>query len=189
MLPLQGSKKKKKKKTFLHPPPKGLCSWAAPTGCSGFLALSPLLDTSQACKPLVWPTGSREGLIQGSTSEQEAAQSSCRGTHRPCPALLQAGPQTAHRESGHVVLPAQPAWGTGNIPAFPRSQQQQGNWACCPAGEMRSLPPGELTGQVDTTAGLRSPNKSFLLGTGTGFPEKLWIFHPFKCPGPGWTEL
>lgn len=102
----------------------------------------------------------------------------------PVPALPAAPrlhPCRVRGKPGHIVppaaVPAQPAWGTGNIPAFSRSQQQQGNWACSPAGEMRSLPPGEgrlkLTGQVDMTAGLRIPNKSFLLGTGTGFPEKL----------------
>lgn len=169
-------------KTLLHSPPKGLCSWPAPTAFgSRFLALSPLLDTSQACKPLLWPNGSREDLIQRSTSEQEAARS-CRGTPRPCPARCsQAAPVSGQGEPGHIVppaaVPAQPARGTGNIPAFSRSQQQHGNRACSPAGEMRSLPPGEgrlkLTGQVDMTAGLRIPNKSFLLGTGRGFPEKL----------------
>lgn len=54
-----------KKKTLLHSPPQGLCSWPAPMAFGGgFLALSPLLDRSQACNPLVWPSGSREGLAQ-----------------------------------------------------------------------------------------------------------------------------
>lgn len=180
------------KKTLLHPPPKGICSWPAPTAFgSGFLALSGLLDTSQACKPLVWPNGSRISSrgAQGNRKQRVPA-----GEHTvPALPCSQAGPGTAQGESGHIVLPAQPAWGTGNIPAFPRSQQQHGNWACSPAGEMRSLPPGEgtlkLTGQVVVTAGLRIPNKSFLLGSGTGFPEKLWIFQPFKGPRTGCMEL